>query len=51
MLKIQASLDQLINTAVQGWNDLEDEMLQKLASGTRKRMLAVIQANGWYTKY
>jgi len=36
---------------VEVWEDIEVEMLQKLAGGMKKRLEAVIEAKGWYTKY
>ena len=49
--KNQDSLDRLIKAATELWNGLEDDMLGKLISGMQKRMRAVVEANGWYTKY
>jgi len=49
--KNQDSLDRLIKAATELWNGLEGDMLGKLILGMQKRMRAVVEANGWYTKY
>lgn len=41
----------LIHTANIAWNSIEDTLLEKLALKMQKRVTAVIQAKGWYTKY
>lgn len=41
----------LIEVAIEAWEALEPELLNKLASGMQKRVDAIIAAEGWYTKY
>lgn len=41
----------LIRAAQEAWDDLEPQLLNKLASEMQKRVDAVKAANGWYTKY
>ena len=41
----------LIQAAKEAWDLLEDQLLNKLASGMQKRVNAVKTAKGWYTKY
>lgn len=41
----------LILAAQEAWDMLEDEMLETLALGMQKRVDAIKNARGWYTKY
>jgi hypothetical protein len=41
----------LIKAAQEAWEDLEPQLLNKLASEMQKRVDAVKAAQGWYTKY
>ena len=41
----------LILCAQEVWDLLEEETLDKLASGIQKRVDAIKAAGGWYTKY
>src|SRR5690606_29826054 len=34
-----------------GWSEISDSLLQDLASSMPRRLEAVIEAGGWYTKY
>jgi transposase len=42
---------QLIQAAVAVWEELEPEILKKLVITMPERLQAVIDADGWYTKY
>ena len=39
------------NAITHCWQHLKPELLRSLARGMPKRIQAVIQAQGWYTKY
>ena len=41
----------LINTAVKLWSELEERVLNAEIDSLPKRMKAIIEAKGWYTKY
>ena len=41
----------LCDAAVEAWEAFEDSMLEKLSLSMKRRLEAVIRANGWYTKY
>ena len=43
--------DVLVPAAKEAWRQIPTEMTDKLALEMRKRVNAVIQAEGWYTKY
>ena len=43
--------EHLVKCAKEAWGTLEEQMLDKLASGMQKRVDAVKAAKGWYTKY
>lgn len=45
------ALDLLEMAAVEAWEGLEDRVLQNLIHSMRRRLQAVINADGWYTKY
>lgn len=49
--KNQDSLFRLINAAIEVWEELPEEVLQRLVMSMRRRMQAVIDADGWYTRY
>ena len=46
-----AMLSVLQETAIEAWESLEEEVLNNMAISMRKRCQAVIDADGWYTKY
>ncbi len=41
----------LIDCVYEAWELLKEDMLNKLALGMQKRVDAVLEAKGWYTKY
>jgi len=41
----------LQDTAIEAWELLEEDMLNNMAISIRKRCQAVIDVQGWYTKY
>ena len=45
------SYQKLCEAAVEAWEAFEDSMLEKLSLSMKRRLEAVIRANGWYTKY
>lgn len=49
--KSNQSLDALCRAAIDIWEDFEEDLLNRLVLGMRKRLKAVIKAKGWYTKY
>ena len=51
LLQNAEALPLLHSAALKAWEELEEEMLNKLAINMRKRCQAVINAQGWYTKY
>lgn len=46
-----ASKELLIKAAKEAWNSLEDRILVRLSETMPNRVRAVIEADGWYTKY
>jgi hypothetical protein len=44
-------MDFMIQYAIGAWEALEDVLLNKLAEGMQKRVDAIKEAGGWYTKY
>jgi hypothetical protein len=50
-LKGQAALEGIVRAAVVSWEELKDEMLDHLCMSMPKRVQAVLDAEGWYTKY
>jgi hypothetical protein len=40
-----------IRASINIWEQFEEGLLNKLVSTWRKRLEAVVQAKGWYTKY
>lgn len=49
--KSEKSLDRLIEAAQEVWGELEDHPFENLVKSIPKRIKAVIDSNGWYTKY
>ena len=49
--KTDAAMDALIRAAITVWEELDRGVLMKLAESITRRLLAVINAGGWYTKY
>ncbi|KAK4220714.1 hypothetical protein QBC38DRAFT_462288 [Podospora fimiseda] len=49
--KNKQSLDALCRAAINIWEDFEEDLLNRLVLGMRKRLKAVIKAKGWYTNY
>jgi transposase len=45
------TLDQLMDAAVEAWNTLGNEILCNLSDRMPNHVKAVIDANGWFTKY
>jgi transposase len=46
-----STLSQLIQAAKEAWNSIEPRVFQNLSNTMPNRVRAVIEANGWYTKY
>ena len=51
MPKTDVVMDALIRVAITVWEELDRGVLMKLAELMTWRLLAVINAGGWYTKY
>jgi hypothetical protein len=51
MPKNEAAMNALIRAAIIVWEDLEEGMLDHLLLSMPRRLQAVIDAGGWYTKY
>ncbi|KJZ68257.1 hypothetical protein HIM_12350 [Hirsutella minnesotensis 3608] len=49
--KNYASKQRLCEAAAEAWEDLEDDTLNHLVESMPRRLQAVIDARGWYTKY
>ncbi len=47
----QPVLDRLIKEAQGAWDDIEDRIMQRLSDTMPNRVRAVLEADGWYTKY
>jgi len=45
------TLDLLIRCAIDTWNRLGEDLLNRLIDTMERRVKAVIEAEGWYTKY
>lgn len=45
------TLEQLVHAAKEAWNSIDSQILEKLSNTMPHRVKAVIEANGWYTKY
>lgn len=50
-LNTMETLEQLIKAAKEAWQALDREILVKLSDTMPNRVKAVIEADGWYTKY
>lgn len=46
-----ASYEALVRAAITVWDDLEKKVLDRLMDSMVRRLQAVIDAKGWYTKY
>jgi len=51
MPKSQAAMDRLVRAAVEVWEDFKEELFLSLVDSMVRRCEAVIDSNGWYTKY
>jgi hypothetical protein len=51
MPKNEASYEALVRAVIWEWHNLEEGVLNKLVDSMPRRLQAVIDANGWYTKY
>jgi transposase len=49
--KTDQSLQELITTAIMVWEDLGEAIINKVIQSMPRRLQAVIDARGWYTKY
>ncbi len=49
--KNNTSLQRLCEAATEIWEEMADELLEKLIESMPRRLTAVEAANGWYTKY
>jgi hypothetical protein len=47
----QEALEALINAATEVWEEIEPEVLANLILSINRRLQAVIDNDGWYTKY
>lgn len=45
------SLQWLCEAAIEVWEDLKEELMERLFEPMPRRLEAVIAHNGWYTKY
>ncbi|VVT53887.1 uncharacterized protein SAPINGB_P003800 [Magnusiomyces paraingens] len=45
------SLNKLCEAAVEVWEDFHQDLINKLVLSMPRRLQAVVDANGWYTKY
>ena len=45
------TLDLLIRSAMDTWDRLGEDLLNRLIDTMERRVKAVIEAKGWYTKY
>ena len=51
MPKNNYTLQMLCQAAVEAWEEIQDDLFEKLVSSMQRRLQAVINADGWYTKY
>jgi len=51
MPKNDTVIEALIKAAVIVWDEIKEEVLDKLLLSMVRRLEAVIEADGWYTKY
>jgi len=49
--KNDAAKEELIRAAICVWEEIPEEVLNKLIDSMIRRLEAVIKAGGWYTKY
>jgi len=49
--KNEDSLEELIKSAKEVWDSLEQLLINDLIDSMPRRVVAVIEAKGWYTKY
>lgn len=47
----EGTRQELIKAAKEAWNTIGEQVLVKLSTTMPNRVKAVIEANGWYTKY
>ena len=47
----EETLERLIDAAKQAWHAIDQAVLDRLASTMPNRVAAVLEAEGWYTKY
>lgn len=45
------TIDRLIEAAIEAWDNLKEDILNKLSITMENRCKAVLEANSWYTKY
>jgi transposase len=45
------TLEWLIRAVKEAWNNIDNQILERLSNTMPHRVKAVIEANGWYTKY
>jgi transposase len=45
------TLEWLIRAAKEAWDNINNQILERLSNTMPHRVKAVIEANGWYTKY
>ena len=51
MPKNNTAMEALVRVAITVWEELGEEVLDKLVESMNRRLQAVINAGGWYTKY
>jgi len=44
------TLDILIESAKEGWQEIDLSILERLSESMPRRVQAIIDSNGWYTK-
>ena len=49
--KTDAAKRELVRAAICVWEEIKEEVLNKLVVSIQRRLKAVIKADGWYTKY
>lgn len=47
----EETLHQLVSAAQEAWHAIEERVLVKLSTTMPHRVKAIIEADGWYTKY
>jgi len=43
-------MDRLVRAAIEVWEEFDEEVLVRLAESMPRRLQAIVQAQGWYTK-